>query len=196
VIGRLPLKVEYDGDFRAKGLPRALGSVGFSDHSDFDSDITFPGSIAAGYGVDLTDKLTLGFDFMWSANNSHDDVPLRIGSNQALLASGAVPLDWESAIDLGTGISYKLNERWTLRAGYLYSENSQKDFNYTPAVPSGDRHYVSAGFGWRGERDGVDVAYCYAFLNEREVTGASQPAFNGEYKYGWHVLTISYSRRF
>ena len=196
LIGRLPLKVEYEGGFEARGLPAALGAAGFRKHSEFESDITFPGSIAAGYGVDLTDRLTLGFDFMWSANKSHDDVPLNIGSNQALLASGGVPLDWKNAIDLGTGLSYRLNDQWTARAGYLFSENSQNDFNYTPAVPSGHRHYIGAGLGWRGEKDGVDLGYAYVFVPERQVSGASQAAFNGEYKNAWHVLTLSYTRRF
>ena len=48
--------------------------------------MTFPGSIAVGYGIDVTDRLTLGFDFQWSRNSSHDDIPIDIGNNQALLA--------------------------------------------------------------------------------------------------------------
>jgi long-chain fatty acid transport protein len=196
LVGRLPLKVEYEGDFDAHGFPAALGAAGFRKRSDFESDITFPGSIAAGYGVDVNDRLTLGFDFMWSANSSHDDVPLKIGSNQALLPSNAVPLDWKNAIDVGTGLSYKLDEQWTVRAGYLFSENSQKDVNYTPSVPSGDRHYMSVGLGWRGEHHGVDLAYAYVLVPDRHVTGAAQPAFNGDYENAWHVLTLSYTRRF
>lgn len=196
VVGRLPLKVEYEGTFEARGMPAALQSQGFRTSSKFESDITFPGSIAAGYGWDVTDRLTLGFDFMWSANQSHDDVPLRVGENQALLASNAVALDWKYAIDLGTGVSYKLNERWTVRAGYLFSENSQRDLNYTPAVPSGNRHYLSAGVGWQGERNAVDLAYAYVVVGDQEITGAAQPAFNGSYEQDWHVLTLSYTWRF
>lgn len=196
LVGRLPLRVDYSGDFDARGMPAGLTAAGLSEHGDFESDITFPGSIAAGYGVDVTERLTLGVDFQWSANSSHDDIPLDVGSNQALLAGDAVELDWKDSIDLGAGVTYRLNDRWTLRAGYLFSENSQGDGNYTPSVPHNDRHVFGVGCGWSGRRDSIDVAYAFVYNLDRSVTGAAQPFFNGEYEHQWHVLTVSYTHRF
>lgn len=196
LVGRLPIQIDYEGDFTTENMPAALTAAGYTRRSNFESEMEFPGSIAAGYGIDVNDKLTVGFDFQWSANSSHDDIPLNVGNNQTLLPNDRVALGWKDSIDLGTGMSYKLSDQWTLRAGYLYSENSQDDVNYTPAVATYDRHVFSAGIGWKGKRNRVDVAYAFVYNPTREVSGAATPAFNGSYDHQWHVLSFSITHTF
>ena len=195
-IGRLPVKIRYSGNFHSQGMPAALKAAGFTDESDFNSDMTFPGSLAIGYGVDLTDRLTLGFDFQWSANSSHDDIPLNIGNNQALLPTKTANLGWKNSIDLGTGLTYTLNEHWKLRAGYLFSENSQPALNYTPSSAANDRHVFSLGIGWKGENRAIDLAYAFVYNPTRAISGAAQPAFNGNYTHQWNVLSLSVTQIF
>ncbi len=196
LVGRLPVEVNYDGDFTASGLPSSLQAAGYTKRSDFESDITFPGSISLGYGIDVTDRLTVGFDFQWAANSSHDDIPLSVGGNQTLLTNDRVDLGWKNSIDLGTGISYALNEQWTIRGGYLFSENSVGEYNYIPSVPSNDRHVFSLGVGWKGKRNSIDLTYAFVYNPTREITGAAQPEFNGSYDHQWHVLSLSVTHRF
>ena len=196
VVGRLPMKVTYEGDFEGRGMPSAAQRAGYQRTSNFESDMTFPGSIAVGYGVDVTDQLTLGFDFKWSNNSSHDDIPLRIGRNQSLLPTQAVELDWEDSIDLGGAATWKLTDAWQLRTGYLFSENSQPDSTYTPSIPANDRHIFAAGVGWRGVKNSVDLTYAFVYNPTREVSTADQPPFNGGYKHQWHVVTLSVTHRF
>jgi long-chain fatty acid transport protein len=196
LIGRLPLEIEYNGDFNASDLPSFTKGTGVTSHSDFKSSIRFPASIAAGYGLDVTDRLTVGIDFLWADNSSHDDVPLDIGNNQSLLGVPGQQLNWKDAITIGTGLQYHLDDHWTLRAGYMYSTDSQRDSTYTPSVPSNERHLMSAGVGYRSARHSLDLAYSYSLFPDRTVTGDSQPAFNGKYEMGWHVVTTSYSFRF
>ncbi len=197
LVGRLPVKINFAGDFRASDMPPALYPLGFRPSSTFNSDMTFPGSIAVGYGFDVTDRFTVGFDFKWSDNSSHDDLPLQIGSNQALLGGATNSVfGWRNSIDLGTGMTYRLNENWTLRGGYLYSENSQTATYYTPVAPSNDRHVFSLGVGWRGKTRGVDVTYAYVYNPTRVVSGAVQPLFDGNYKHQWQVLSLSFTQRF
>lgn len=193
LIGRLPVKINYEGDFTATNTV-----PGFTDQSKFRSDMTFPGSIAFGYGVDITDRLTLGLDFQWSDNSSHDDIPLDIDNNQALLGPGVdrATLSWKDSIDLGAGATYKLSKNWLLRGGYLYSENSQPEANFTPAVCVNDRHVFSLGVGWRGETRNVDLAYAFVYNPIRTIGSAAQPAFNGNYKHQWHVLSLSFTQKF
>jgi long-chain fatty acid transport protein len=186
LIGRLPLRLEMEGDFQIL--------AGATTRSDFETDMTFPGSLALGYGIDLTDRLTLGFDFKWSANNSHDDIPLR--SSNPALPQNSIPLKWKNSIDLGTGVTYKFNEAWCMRAGYLFSENSMPDSTYTPAIPAYDRHIFSLGLGWRGKRNRIDATYGFIFNPDRSVRGANNPAFNGTYRHQWHVLNLSFTHLF
>ncbi len=186
VVGRLPLRLEMEGDLQVRTLGTTV--------TDFESNMTFPGSLALGYGIDLTDKFTLGFDFKWSANSSHDDIPLTV--KNVALPQTSLPLKWKNSIDLGAGATYKLSPSWLVRAGYLFSENSMPNSTYTPSIPAYDRHIFSLGLGWRGKSNRIDATYGFIFNPDRSVTGAGNPAFNGTYRHQWHVLSLSFSHLF
>jgi long-chain fatty acid transport protein len=196
IIGRLPLDIGYEGNFTATNLPSFTKGTGVTSHSDFKSNIRFPASVGAGYGVDLTEKLTLGFDFLWAENSTHDDIPLDIGNNQSLLGTKGKELLWKDSFTIGTGLQYRLDDHWALRAGYMYSSDSQRDFTYTPSIPSNERHLISIGLGYRGARQSLDLGYSYSLFPDRNVTGDMEPGFNGKYEIGWHVITTSYTYRF
>ena len=198
LVGRLPVKVNLRGDFRSTDMP-ALPSP-YSPNSSFDSSITFPGSISAGYGFDVTDQFTIGFDFKWTQNSATQNLPLLIGGNQPLLggATSAV-FNWKNSIDVGTGMTYRLNESWVVRGGYLFSENSQPQASYTPSVPTNDRHIFSLGVGWRGKTRGVDLTYAYLWNPTRVISGAaSNPPgqYDGSYTHQWQVLSLSITQQF
>jgi long-chain fatty acid transport protein len=198
-IGRLPIKISYSGRTETVGMPSGnagLTLAGASSTSRFGSDMTFPGSIAIGYGVDLTERLTLGFDFQWSDNSSHDDIPLDLENNQALLFGQTAPLGWKDSIDLGFGASYKLDKAWLLRCGYLFSENSQPETNYLPSAAAYDRHVFGVGVGWKGKSRSVDLAYAFVYNPTRTIGSAATSAFNGTYKHQWHVISLSVTQRF
>ncbi|MBE7498249.1 MAG: outer membrane protein transport protein [Verrucomicrobiaceae bacterium] len=199
-IGRLPIRINYSGRTETVGMPGAnpgLMASGTSTTSHFGTDMTFPGSIAVGYGVDVTDRLTLGFDFQWSDNSSHDDIPLNLGNNQPLLfGQSAAVLGWQDSIDLGFGATYKLDQNWRMRCGYLFSENSQPENNYLPSAAGYDRHVFGVGVGWKGRTNSVDLAYAFVYNPIRTIGSAATPAFNGNYKHQWHVLSLSLTHRF
>lgn len=200
IIGRLPLRVKYKGEFTATNIP--VGAAA-SPTSEFNSDINFPGSIAVGYGIDITDQWTVGFDFKWTNNSATNDLPLNIGANQALLGGqDRSVFNWRDSIDLGFGSTYAFNESWSLRCGYLFSENSQPSNTFSPVVSTSDRSIFSLGVGWRGKTRSVDLTYAFVYNPTRTIsgatnaTGAAQPLFDGNYKHQWQVLSFSITQRF
>ncbi len=197
VTGRLPVTVKYDGYFDISNVPGAVSGV-FSQRSEFNSEIEHPGSVGVGYGVDINERLTMGLDFEWTQNSTHDDLPLDIGTNQALLGGvTTLPMNWKDSISAGTGLSYKASDRLTLRAGYLYSESPMNNRTFSPSVPANDRHIFSVGAGCKISEDTtVDFAYSYIAMEESAVRGNQTPAFNGNYKYEWSIFTLSCTKRF
>jgi long-chain fatty acid transport protein len=196
LTGRLPVSVDYEGDFEVSSLPAPLRGT-FLPSSPFDSEIEYPGSIGVGWGWDVTEKLSIGVDFEWIQNSTHDDLPLLIGANQPLLGGAqGIDLRWRDSISTGFGVSYEVDEHLTLRAGYLYSESPLRDETYIPSVPANDRHILSVGAGYAWSNHSVDFAYSFMPMESRNVSGALQPAFNGDYDYRWNVLAISWTTRF
>ena len=82
VTGHLPIKVDYDGQFSATNLPPGIGALGVTQSSTFKSSIKYPSKVSVGYGVDASEKLTLGADFEWAENSVHKFIPLDITNNQ------------------------------------------------------------------------------------------------------------------
>ena len=143
------------------------------------------------------DRLSIGVDFEWIQNSTHDDLPLNIGANQALISTGAaLPLNWDDSISVGIGGEFDLTEQITLRAGYLYSDSPINARTYNPSVPADDRHMISVGVGYEWDNKSIDFAYSYITMDSSNIAGNVQAAFNGNYRYHWDILTLSYTVRY
>lgn len=194
VVGRLPVDVDYEGDFHIDNIP---GPGLALPNSPFQSNIEHPGSIGVGYGLDVTERLSIGVDFEWTQNSTHDDLPLSIGANQPLLAgNNAVPLAWDDSISIGVGGEYRVTDQLTLRAGYQYADSPMNSATYNPSVPADDRHIFSVGVGYEWGNSSIDLAYSLLTMDSSDIRGNVQPAFNGHYDYDWDILTISFTHHF
>lgn len=194
LVGRLPISVDYEGRFSVTNVP---GPVPAAPFTPFGSEIEHPGSVGVGYAFDVSEDLSFGIDFEWLGNSSHDDVPLDIGSNQFILGGqNAIPLNWDDSISVGFGVEYQASDSWTLRAGYLYSDNPSSVRTYNPSMPTDDRHILSAGVSYTWGANTIDFAYSLLLMDASSISGNVQPAFNGAYDYDWNILTLSYQRRF
>lgn len=194
VTGRLPVSVDYEGDFEVSNIPAAGLAL---PKTPFESGVEHPGSISIGYGYDVCESLRIGTDFNWIQNSAHDDVPLMIGANQPLLGgANAIPLDWEDSISVGIGAEYDMTECLVLRAGYQYADSPMNSRTYNPSVPADDRHTVSVGFGYEWGPNSIDFAYSKLIMSDTSIQGNVQPAYNGLYKHDWDILTLSFTRRF
>lgn len=198
LIGRLPMSVQYDGTFTAGGMPSTARALGFTPTSPFQSNFNYPGSLAAGYGWDINDHWTVGFDAMWTANASQKDLPLLVGANQALLGKTGAALNWQDSWEGGASVQYKINENWKIRAGYLYAAASQPDQTYIPSIASNQRHLLTLGVGWTSpsKKDRIDFTYGYLIYPNRNISNDVTPGFNGKYSISWNVTALSYTHSF
>ena len=194
LVGRLPVEVDYEGEFEITNIP--IPGIALPS-SPFESQIEHPGSIGLGYAFDVCERLTVGFDFEWIQNSTHDDLPLMIGANQPLLGGkNAVPLGWEDSVSFGVGAEFKATENLTLRCGYDYSDSPMNSGFYNPSVPADDRHIFSVGLGYSWGQNSIDVAYSLLEMDSSSIRNNVVPAFNGTYNYDWDIITVSFTRRF
>lgn len=186
---RSAVKVDYDGDFTVNNIPDpALAAP----KSDFSSEIEFPAIAAAGYGIQLTDRLHVGADVEWVEFSRFDSLPIDIGVNNALLPYTAIPQDWNDIWTYGVSGEYRLSDSWVVRGGYKFMESPIPDETLAPTLPDADRHLLTAGLGYKHGNHSLDIAYAYSIFDDRTVSGNPDPALNGSYDISSHLFAITY----
>ena len=156
-------------------------------------EINFPQSVAVGYAYRPIAKLKLEVDVEWTNWDPLNTVQLR--SINPLL-TGAQGYNWKDSFFYEFGAQYDLNEHWTVRGGYIFSENTVPDSTFTPAVPDSDRHVLSVGLGYGTKRMQVDVAYQYSFTVSRTVAGSPGTLSDGKWTTDGHALMVTSTLKF
>lgn len=68
---------------------------------------------------------------------------------------------WKDTLHYSIGGTYYLNNKWTLRAGYMYDQSAQDKIT-SISVPDSNRQWFSAGFSYQlNEKSNVDLGATY-----------------------------------
>lgn len=186
---RLPLDINYKGDFQADNVPAALGGGVF--RTEFKTQIRFPTVVAAGYGINLTERLRLEADVEWLQFSRFEDLPLMVANGLPGLPA-SINEDWRDTWTLGISGDYRLGEHWVVRAGYQFYQSPIPDSTFSPAIPDADQHVLTFGIGYNYKRHFLEAAYGADFYNTRQIADNQNPAFNGTYNFTVHLFSLSY----
>ena len=109
---------------------------------------------------------------------------------------------------LSVGTAYKLNDQWTLKAGYMFDQSPTTDDNRTVRAPDNDRNWFTAGAKWDATKDMTfDFSAAYVLLKDGKITESAHNedgsnnddygTLTGEYKdqSSW-VLSAQMTYRF
>jgi long-chain fatty acid transport protein len=176
--------LDYDGKSEAEP---------YAQPTDTHAAIDFPQSVTLGVSYRPTENWNLEFDIDWTDWDKLDGVEFKgtFGGPQT------VKFNYQSSFMYEFGITRKLGENWFASVGYIYSENSSPDKDFSPLVPDSDLHLVSCGFGRKGERWDWAVGYTFAFNFEREVKDSQAGALvNGTYETHNHAINVSATLKF
>jgi len=146
-VYRSKTNMSFEGTLALDLTPAGLGAqnVGFS------TDIDMPAHFQVGMAYDvIPNKLNWSLDVQWTnwANTDGIGSLLTIATDEPLLGfinDLAVDYDANNTITVRTGLEYKLNEKWTLLAGYAWDESIFDDQHVDILVYDSNRHLFSAG---------------------------------------------------
>ncbi|HMO03529.1 MAG TPA: TonB-dependent receptor [Kiritimatiellia bacterium] len=194
---RSSIEVDYEGDSKFTKTPIA-GPIPalVTSQSDFETTIEFPSVVAAGYGIELTDKLRVEVNIEWVEHSTFDQLDIDAGSNTPFLPASTIPADWDDNWTYGIGLDYQLNDQLVLRAGYIYLESPIPSKTMLPSISEEDQSVISIGAGYTSGPHQIDVAYAYGLFNGRDVDNNVNPAFNGSYDFEAHLIGASYAYSF
>jgi long-chain fatty acid transport protein len=198
VVYRAPFAIDFHGHAVVKNDPTSLYG-----RSPASAEIEFPQSVAVGYAFWPTPKWKLEVDIEWTDWDTLDKVRLH-SPNPAFATdpSSTIPFDWKSSFFYEFGTQYALNEMWTLRAGYIFSEDTVPNRTFSPAQPDSDRHVFSAGVGFAYKRFGADLTYQFSLSEDRRVKNSPDANFDGigdfdgKWKSQGHAIMFTGTLRF
>lgn len=107
------------------------------------ADLNLPEIATFSVAQDVNEKLTLLGSATWFGWDSYDQIQVKniAGGN----VGAPVIQGYENTMAYAVGFDYKLDDAWTLRAGYQFDETPTTDEYRTSRTPDGDRHWFSAG---------------------------------------------------
>jgi long-chain fatty acid transport protein len=170
------------------------------------ADFTFPLNAIVGLSYRPTPKWNLEFDADYTDWSSFGTVTIQQEPPPFPVKQNIpVTLDWQESWTYKFGVTRYFENRWHVSAGYVFNESSVPDAFYTPLAADLDRHFFSAGVGFRGRRYDFDLAYQFGYGPPHTVTGStpsSTPArfvgqrADGTYDFLSHAVLITVGLHF
>ncbi|HAV64584.1 MAG TPA: hypothetical protein DCY13_19725 [Verrucomicrobiales bacterium] len=189
VAYRSQMTVDYDGSFEVSNIPTGF-PVG-QPESSFGSSITFPDIVTLGYGFQINDRVRVGADIEWLQFSNFEELPIEVGAPPPLVPS-SINQDWDDTFTFGIGGDWQINDCFTVRASYQYYMTPVPDETFSPTIPDSNQNVVTASVAYKWGRSVLELAYGLVLYDDRNITNNQNPAFNGRYELGVHLVTGGY----
>lgn len=159
------------------------------------AELTLPASYGIGLAYDFTENLSLEANYLVQAWSSYDQLKITFSDPVAGQTETVNPRNYQDSYSLRFGLEYRMDDHFTVRAGYLWDQHAVPDEYVEPSLPEGDRHNYTAGLGYRYKNFTVDVAYHLLLQNDREVTNTIHQ-FDGKYIGMANLYALSFGYAF
>jgi long-chain fatty acid transport protein len=206
-------KISLGASFRSQAMVRMKGHteieqqpiIAFTERAA-QADFTFPMNAIVGLSYRPTPKWNVEFDADYTDWSSFGTVTIQQAPPPFPVKQNIpVTLQWQESWTFKFGATRYFDNRWHVSAGYVFNENSVPDTYYTPLAADLDRHFFSAGVGFKGRRYDFDIAYQFGYGPPHTVTGStpsSTPArfvgqrADGTYDFLSHAVLVTVGLRF
>ena len=179
----------YEAGLAAAGVP-ASGSFPTSFPTLAASGtLKFPQFATLGYSFRPTPDWIIETDIDWTDWDSLNTFSLKRSDGSTV----NVPFDWKRSFMYEVGVTRKLG-LYTLRAGYMYSENSVPSSTFNPVIPDSARNIISVGVGRTFGRCSVDLAYQLGIAPDRTIV--NDTVADGRYSFLSNAVSISLGYHF
>lgn len=178
-----------------------LGIPTFNERIGASSRFKFPLKAIFGVSYRPTPKWNVEFNADYTDWNQVQAVTVKQDRAPLVLPQNIpIVLDWESSWYYEFGATRYFDNNWHVSAGYIFNENSMPSAHYQPLVSDLDRHFFSAGVGYKGKRFDFDVAYQFGYGPDRTVSGSAPSATgqtaDGKYGFISHAIAVSAGIKF
>lgn len=165
--------------------------AGYNQGGSLDMDLPAIAEFAADH--QLNDRWSLQFSAVWTQWSSFDKLEANLDSGEVVhLKDENFSDTWKLAL----GATHKLNNQWTLRAGYAYDEGAVDGQWRSLSIPDTDRQWFTAGASYQWDKDiSLDAGFAYikgrdTTVNESETLAGLNASFSGQQQADVQIMSL------
>lgn len=185
-----------DADFKAYGIPSALGGDHFTKAH---GKVTLPDSWAIGYNHKFDDRTRVELNGTYTKWSTYD--ALNIDFDDAILGtvSGShSQKNWSNGWRYALGVEHKLSDKYTVMGGYAYDESSIPFDGADFIVPTGARRTYSLGLQYHDKKQTLAMTLGFIDIDGLSIKGHETDAYSKARTHDNYakVIGVSYQRNF
>jgi long-chain fatty acid transport protein len=156
------------------------------------ADLNTPWFANLGWWHTVDDRLSFGVTANYTHWSSFKDLQITY-ANPAQPTTTQI-FNYKDTWFTAIGGDYKLDNRWTLRAGVAFDQTPTQDPTRDPKVPDNSRKWLSVGLGYQyNDQLRLDASFVHLFVNDAKINdlSSSQTTLIGAFKVYGNVLAVS-----
>lgn len=176
-------------------------------NADATVDLTTPDSLSAHGFKHLNGPWSIMGDVTWTRHSKLQTLTIKTPTAADPNRNITYATNWKDSYKVSIGASYDLNQRLTLRGGYMYDKSPVPDAEHAlTTMPDNDRQWFSLGASYRlDKQNSFDVAYSYIKLKPTQINrtdddynsaNGTPGTLTGQYKTHAQVISLQYSHAF
>jgi long-chain fatty acid transport protein len=158
------------------------------------ADFNTPWYLNLGWWHTLDDRFSFGVNASYTHWSSFKVLAINYANPLQAAYNSAQVFDYKNTWFGSIGGDYRLDNQWTLRAGFAYDQTPTSDATRDPKVPDNSRKWLSVGVGYQASENlRFDAAFVHLFVDDAKINDVS-PTFdslNGTFKVYGNVLAVS-----
>ena len=153
--------------------------------------VHMPESFTFGVGWKFDDRTRMEFDAIKTMWNSYDKFVVHTGLPAPLNVVGEDKC-WRNGWRYQFGIEHKLNEKWTIRAGFTYDTESAHNPEYNDfMVPTGTRRTYTLGASYRRKNVEYSIGYGYMYVSDKWINHGGEKDERARFHSAYaHIISI------
>lgn len=159
--------IEGQADFTRD--PAGIATVlGFAD-TPAEVDLTTPATASLGIFHRINERLAVMAEVQWTDWSTFDRLVVKFAKKPG--DPSVFVNDWEDTWFASVGASYRLTERWLLRAGLAYDQSPVPGPQHrTPRIPDADRQWVALGATYSpAAHFDITGSWVHIFVDDAEI---------------------------
>lgn len=202
---RAPVKLDFSG---TAAFTDMQGLQTYFPGGDGSVTLPMPGVLQAGVAYDVSPAFTAEADLQYTGWSSYDQLEVTLANGPAtpaFLGLGGQPVQkspppavkkWEDVFMFRVGGEYKLDDRVSLRAGYIRDMTPQPPSKMEPMLPDANRNDITVGGGYQINQNlHVDASFMMVLFEDRAAKAANSP-LPGTYKSSASLISLNFGYKF